>query len=605
MGLNNMEEFQAAETSTTIRRYSTNLNFLSGMITGFNGNSEKVFLEIGNKLRRFLTVSDQSTKLATRASEAISDEILQNGINELNSFLNDFSTYLNLSINEIQNDKKELQKILPSIESISFQLSGFDKIVKQLRMLGISTKIESARMGSEDHGFYALSETVDKLSGQINEKAVTILKKSNELVAELNKTILNLTKLEFDKKVQSESIFLNTQKSLQVFNSKHTERIEKTEIVFENSKKVYEKINEVVISIQFHDITRQRLEHINQAFSELTDKINSFLTSDDTEPTQLYSTIHNICGLQAVQLANTMEDFKNAVSSIKENLVAVGASANQILVNTSLLLDEEDLSKKSSLRKVQEELGSILVGLNKNIDIGNELSKSISAVVRVVDDLSKYVMEIEEIGSEIEIIALNARVKAARTGSNGSALGVLSETIQKLSVDAKSQTNATAEILNFISQESKNLRISVESGSYRDDNEKMMKDTEGISDLTNKLINLEKGASIYLDELRSNINALHNEIYEATEQIQVGEEAQTLMEDSTSGLNEIITDINKKGITSSGHEEFTQNLMKKYTMNTERKIHQNFTGISRNNGFTEINKNANTGNSLGDNIELF
>ena len=155
-----------------------NLEETISSINLISTNSEKDFLEIGNKLRKFSDTSNKLTHIATQAADAVSDDILQKGISDLKEFLTEFRSYLKSSLGEIINDKSELQKILPSIEAIYDQISGFDKIVKNLRMLGISTKIESARLGTEDQGFYALAETVDKLSGMIKEKAEVILKKS-------------------------------------------------------------------------------------------------------------------------------------------------------------------------------------------------------------------------------------------------------------------------------------------------------------------------------------------------------------------------------------------------------------------------------------------
>ncbi len=607
MELNNIQEFQILEPVEDFQNYSNNLGVLGELITEFTVDSEKTFLEIGNKLRSFLTTSRSSAQLAGKAADAISDEILQKGINELNGFLTDFGSYLQTSINEIINDKHELHKIIPNIESINLQLAGFDKIVKQLRMLGISTKIESARLGSEDHGFYALAETVDRLAGLITEKAVTILKKSSVLIDELNKTIANLEKLEREQHEQSESIIQNSKKSLQTFNLKYAERVEKSEKISVSSKKVSDNINEIVMSIQFHDITRQRMEHVKHALDDAAEQLRKYINAgNDAGAVPLFETVYDVCGLQIVQLKSSVEEFNDAVFSILNNLKSVGENVSQILAETTTLLDENDLSKKSSLKKVQEELKAISVGLNKNMEIDKELSESINAVVSVVDDLSNYVLEIEDIGSEIEIIALNARVKAAHTGSNGSALGVLSETIQRLSVAAKSQTTTTSEILNRISVDSKNLRISVESGAYKEENTRMISTADRINDLTGTLIELEKEAEKFLDGLTHSIGSLREEIFNTVDKVTVPKYAEMTLEKSISGLNEIITDIAHKGIVSSDREVNTKELMRKYTMKTERKIHQNFTGRHQDERETGLNNTAGgSDDSLGENVELF
>jgi len=68
-----------------------------------------------------------------------------------------------------------------------------------------------------------------------------------------------------------------------------------------------------------------------------------------------------------------------------------------------------------------------------------------------------FVEDIEEVGSEIELIALNAAVKAARTGDEGRALGVLAQAIQKLSVEARDKTGDVSQALTEISRSSQDL----------------------------------------------------------------------------------------------------------------------------------------------------
>ena len=586
---------------------NNNLEETVGSINLISTNSEKDFLEIGNKLRKFSDTSNKLTNIANLAAEAVSDSILQKGISDLKEFLTEFRNYLKSSLAEIKNDKSELQKILPSIEAIYDQISGFDKIVKNLRMLGISTKIESARLGTEDQGFYALAETVDKLSGMIKEKAEAILRKSNFLIGELNKTIINLAKLEIDQNRQSDAVINQSQESINAFNLMHEERVRKTENISNISSSVSKNIYDIVTSIQIHDITRQRLEHAKSSLEDVSEKISSFqIISNIEELEEKLGFIFDICNLQSIQLKQSIEEFIEAVYVILSNLRAVGENIKSISTEAASLLNEKDDSSKSSLKSLKEELVLISNGLKKSIENGNELSNSISSVVTVVEDLSKFVLEIEELGSEIEIIALNARVKASRTGTIGSALGVISENIQKLSIDAKSQTVRSSEILDSISNESKNLRNSVETGLYKSDNNNMIIKANNVNELVAKLIDLEKSAEGYIHNLKTGVSQLNEEINSTLNGITVSDYTRTLYQKISNGLSNIINEIAKNGNLKSDRKANTKELAKKYTMHTERKIHEDFAGEPGNNSESGTNNlNNSEDNSLGDNVELF
>ena len=80
------------------------------------------------------------------------------------------------------------------------------------------------------------------------------------------------------------------------------------------------------------------------------------------------------------------------------------------------------------------------------------------SVAETIAGMSESIEAIEEVGAEIELIALNASIKAAHTGEAGAALGVLATAIQHLSADARRQTDAVSRILGDIAKASEVLQ---------------------------------------------------------------------------------------------------------------------------------------------------
>lgn len=584
--------------------FAEKLEQFSSHVHNFSEGSEGKFLDIGNKLQKYLSVSSGLTKKSSNIAASISEEILNKGIKQLDWLLKEFTTYLEKSIARIHIDKSELQQLRPDIDGIVAELDGFSKIVKQLRMLGIATKIESARLGTEDQGFNALAENVDKLSTLISEKVDNIYKRSNLLNSVLGGTIENFEKLESEQKEQSDVIIKNISLSIDAFRSKNDERIKKSDSISRSSENITRSINEIVTSLQFHDITRQQMDHVRTALEESSDNFRRVNLQDDLTDSSELGMIHDVCKLQSIQLRNSLDEFVSAISQIVENLSLVEEGVTQILESATEMINQRESADKCCLTSVLNEIESIRSGLVRTEEIGNNLSKSIKSVVSVVDDLSEYVLEIDDIGSEIEIIALNARVKAARTGSNGSALGVLSERIQKLSLDAKEQTVATSKILGKVSVESKNLRVNVEAGSFENENLKLIEETGKISSLVKTMIESERKSADSIDKLQGEVHSFKNEIDNAVDSIHVHDDAKNAIQPVINGIDEIIEDLNRSNIVSNKNSN-TKKLLGKYTMHSERKIHLSYVEEAG----TANNKSSFYGNtnkeSFGDNVELF
>ncbi len=599
--------FRSKHSNLNITGYIEIFHYICEQIDKFVFVSEERFLSIGSSLQKYLSRSRNLTHLASEAASSITDEILNKGIEQLNSLLKEFDYYIENTQKEIREDKQGLFVILPEVVSISDQLQGFNRIIKQLRMLGISTKIESARLGAEDQGFFVLAETVDKLSGLIHEKAKTILEKSVYLIKELKETSFKLEKLDKEQSEQSSVIKTNITYSSEAFNSKFDKKIRQVEKISNCSSGISGNINEIVTSIQFQDITRQRLEHTKSAFEDLIHKSNEVTESGDEQNyAEILGRIHDIIILELSQLKSSSDEYNSALEKITGSLRGVKRNVAGMLEETVELVGKNDKNEKNSMHNIIAELSEITKGLNKNIEIGSDLSLSINSVISVVEDLSKYVMEIEDIGTEIELIALNARVKAARAGKNGSALGVLSETIQRLSVEAKSQTESTSKILNSISVRSKDLKLNLEKGTYTKEGEHLISSTDKISILVQSLINLEGKTEKDITNLTKEVTELKEEIICAANELVVNGDATNFFNTVKKELENVISKISEDGNYNSELATNTKYLARNYTMEHERKIHkkimQPYQFELDETESIQINRND---DSLGDNVELF
>jgi methyl-accepting chemotaxis protein len=575
-------------------------------ISILTGTTEKEFLQIGSKLQSFLSDSRTITDIASRTANSMSEDILNNGINELNILLKEFSDYLSKSAITIKSDEVELLKILESIHSVSDELSGFKRIVKHLRMLGISTKIESARLGNDDMGFNALADTVDRLSIMISEKAAIITNKAESLTKVISKTASDLNKLEKTQLTQSNLILKNTTTTLDAFNSKYNECSGKVSDVMNSFSKITKNISEIVTSIQFHDITRQQMEHVSEAVLELMERCKTCNELESDESKAELGFIYDVCELQVAQVSNSNNEFNKAVADIINNLGNVEDHVGDVLNKTSGLILTDKNNDTTPLNAIENELNIILSGLAKNEEITDELTASIKSVINIVDDLTKYIQQIEDIGTEIEIIALNARVKAAHTGLNGSALGVLSEAIQKLSIEAKIQTATTSEILIEIGHVSENLKKSEEQVIENNKKHNLSITQQKIGGLLSAISSMENNAASLLESLKNKVDKLNREINSSLSEITVHKTVQVSSDDILKIFEQILNNIKLVPDISNNKYHNTKDLLKRYTMQSERNVHINYSDEFESFGYQEPSKNEESGdNEFGDNVELF
>lgn len=577
-----------------------NISGLKGLIK----NSEQDFLTISDKLHSYISRSRKLQDKSSNVAISITEKVLEKGISELNWLLKHISEFLSKSVSEIKTNKEQLDNVLVNIEDIIEQIDDFETIVKHLKMLGVSTKIESSRLGNDDEGFFALAEKVDNLSKVISEQTSTIFKKAFSLSNTIRKTTSYLSVMEKEQNNQVELIINKTNLTLGIFEKKCSESYKKADGIALNSEKIGTCISGIVTSVQFHDIIRQKMEHVQEALLATVEnntplfegKLIPHGISDELE------IIHDVCELQTSQLESALSEFTSAVSGIISNLTEVDKNVDKILSETANFLGEKAMLSGDSLNEIQTDLSTISAGLRKGAEISVELSASIKSVLEIVENLAGHFSQIEEVGTEIEIIAINARIKAAHTGLNGTALGVLAESIQKLSLDAKERTGKTTKILERIETATHKLKTNASDKEEEDSQIIQLK----IDEILKTIIEQYNHCNFSISEMKTEVEHFKKEIKKTAEGITIQNVAKSTISEIIKKLGRIVKTIKKSVKINANKEQNTQGLLNLYTMQSERNTHISFSN-SNNNAYTVKLKDdgEKQENYLGDNVELF
>jgi methyl-accepting chemotaxis protein len=562
------------------------------------------FLEIGDNLQKDYKVTKEITDSASSAANFLSGSLMLGNITLLNEIMDKSGISINNSSREIASEKNALKEVLAVLNKAVESLSGFTRIVKHLRMLGISTKIESARINIEDSGFTTIAENVEKLSTIINDKSNDIREKAFYLIKTIDAAEAQILQLENSQNEQADLILKNIKSSFNSLVSRYNLYSEKAKTISSISAKISESISEIVSDIQIHDIMRQQLEHVKEGLNEVLGKMLLKTTNDDDLINILYA-VYDIVELQCQQLNHSKNEFVNAADGIYRNLNVILNS----LAELSEIIEQItgfDISNGSFISEIERGLGLTSSELIKNINVSSELASSMISVSDTVGNLNSYVHEIDEIGTEVEMIALNARVKAAHTGSEGAALGVLAESIQRLSADARSYTTQVSEILTLIMKTAEGMKVNSTLELKNTKSEEISVLNNSIEQLLKSLNEIDRNTVSIIISTKNSISQAKNSISTVIENFEI----HNLVDSDISGiclkLEEITGSINR-GYSNYGQKksENIKSLKNNYTTSGERVIHQKLAQVKEKINRDSITKNHKNDNDLGDNVELF
>ncbi len=573
--------------------------------------SDEQFDSISHNLQSFnYDIKDISNK-ALDVANSFSGEHYTHIIDNLKSIYNFIIEYIDSSNNQFNESEDSFLKIVSYLENIVNDSLAFKKLVKHLDAQGISIKIESARLGNDDKGFKVIAENINNLSVLISNKSQGFRDKSKSLIETINSARYEIISLQKHQQKYSNSILNSTENSLKSLVKKNELSSEEIGVIHKKSENIKHEVGSLVTSIQFHDITRQQIEHVNSVIQNLIEKIelkNDDKPSDHNKGLIVY--IHEAAKVQSAQLTNSKNELNKAALNIISNLEAIKKDVSGIAGEILSLMENSENSNETFIGKVDTGFNEILTTLSKDKDISNEFYNTINSVADTINDLSMFINEIGSIGSEIELISLNASIKAAHTGREGAALGVLAEATQKLSVQSKNDTDAVIKMLVSVWEVSQKLQKNAENKSNQDGKKRLESISSDIENIFSSLRLISENAINYLMIIRQNSikieSSIENAIVSLRTYLEIDEKINNIIDELNDVVNSSEIQIAEHKINKNELEDLGNN----YTMKIQRDIHQSVSIGDLQNDIFDDEKTGSaieekSGNEFGDNVDLF
>ncbi len=607
-------------------RWSDSLREIISSLYVLTKETEDQFLSIGSRLNDFYNRSGDTSSLASLLLGSMTGDEITETTKSLEDILVRMSAYLGQTDAAFNDSLSLLKDVQTTIHAIGEPLESFKKIVKKLKILSISTKIESAQLNTDNGGFITLADDVEKLSLLIHEKCKSIIDSSAMLNSIIGQTSSRMHSMDAKQQAQVGNIFQGIRSSLSTLTAKHERSAKAAEEISERLASISQNIGQVVMGMQFHDITRQQLEHVAAVLESLAKRLVSECAGQEglTPPgdeavKKMVIETGDLSELQSVQMNDARVKFMSAVNSIRESLAGIAISVVEMAEQTKEVTGTADLMTSSFFTNIESGISRVISSLQDNARASQELSGAVDSLLATVNTMSKFVDDIEEIGGEIELIAVNARIKAAHTGNEGAPLGVIAEAIQRLSIEASVQKTAISDMLRGIITKTGELH----GGISADVNGRLREVDEMAESLKRLLVKLRHVHERIIELLRTIDQigqALAFDIQDCISGVTVHRQFEEAINAILSILKRI-TGESRRSVPVDGihaRKDALASLKRHYTMQSEHDIHESYEGskvidLQKARGTKAENESFAGGtfgtdianNDYGDNVELF
>ena len=164
---------------------------------------------------------------------------------------------------------RELDTVQKRAQAIDGFLLDVDKLADQTSLLALNADIEAARVGEQGRGFSVVAQEVRRLSKRSHDFSDSIRSHLEGVRSGLNKTygdMRSLSAADVDHAAGIKGEVLQLTRSLEGKNREVADTVSSINAI---SKEIACDVQNVVISLQFHDITSQKLNGMLDPMDEL------------------------------------------------------------------------------------------------------------------------------------------------------------------------------------------------------------------------------------------------------------------------------------------------------------------------------------------------
>jgi hypothetical protein len=280
---------------------------------------------------------------------------------------------LNISLRNIKQDLTSFKFLSTNYNFVSNYEEAEAKWIKELEPW--------------DNQIVSLQSSMTSISNQIDRFREQIIYNVDHLELKIEKSLRVFMSLSKETKVNMEIVLQKNQESKLHFP-----------ILKEKTTNSSKSINNIITHLQYQDIIRQKIEHIQSSHSKIINALNESMAKKDIEMARIfedYQKIGDIAGLQAAQLLLVSKEYQNALDIITRNFQGIAEDLSAISNISSDFSYKDNNSEVTLLKQIRNKLdeGIIMLDLNNFRGMNAEYLSAKKKIDSVAESISKEICE--------------------------------------------------------------------------------------------------------------------------------------------------------------------------------------------------------------------
>jgi hypothetical protein len=454
-------------------------------------------------------------------------------------------------------------------EASSF-LQPLFKHIQLITIIARSARIEAASLDKDRENFLAFTEEAFEL-GKSVEGSIEGCARDQKLLSAAVETALNRQK-DFEKLYRTQLVSTSTQliSCYSGIRDQQNESVRLADLAGTSTKKIAEAVGGAIVLLQSGDSARQRLEHVCRGLRVAGDFAPTSV-QDQMNSDEFGSRARLVCQLQIAQLKDAHREFDRDIGQIARSLTVIHGDAADAVNRGCSLYGGSDGDGSSFLDNMKQTLARASVLIATCESAGKSVDDALSLVEDTLAKFRHAISGLSEMVVDIILIGMNASLKAGHLGSKGNAFVVIADELKATADQVSGGVARLKPVLDRIESSASDLRESRAKG-----------DSTQLTELEPMILNALQDLEAGNERLGRLMKRLVDTGAEFDGLMGSAQSLMAVLGDATATIPAVATHLEaanatRKQLPLTATDELTlDDLLARYTMETERVVHREF-----------------------------
>ena len=370
-----------------------------------------------------------------------------------------------------------------------------------------------------------------------------------------------------------------TEQGLILFDAKQKESNQNLPAIRAKSDSVAKSIADVITSLQYQDIIRQKMEHIQQAHVKLLDDLQQIdLDKSPNAWTQVLVQVRDISALQAAQLLATNKEYQAAIEAIALHFRTIAKEMTSVAsICRSTMNDNDDREQRSTITDLVDRFKRADALLARVLEVFPECSREVLLIRDGASMLQKriggHVETFFRLSTQVEVMLSPYRKTLGRHFEHY--MLQVDEMLSTMRRNMESVSVQNAILIKSIEGLGRYAKKLAESELLWDYVQLNVKRSHSLSE---RLLNPEQESNALLRKIETTCRSISDETQAALAAVRYYDFFENVIAEIVRGLSSMSSRICAEvDVAEHGDMSAVRDL---YTMESERKIHDQFTGTN-------------------------